>query len=134
MGAWGHRNVENDDAMDFVAEFKEMPSENFLVESLGLIVEAGDGEEYIEAPEASAALAAAELVAAAVGNPAPDFPAELHESLTKMGISETFDVRKLARKAVKYLLKESELQELWAEGGEPNEWQAVQRDLLVRLK
>ena len=133
MGAWGHRNFEDDDAMDFVGEFKEEPSENLLMESLSLIVDAHEDEEYIEALEASAALAAAELVAAALRKPSSDCPDGLEESLKRLGAGENVALRKLARKAVKYALKESELQELWAEGGEPNDWQAVQRDLLTRL-
>ena len=133
MGAWGHRNFENDDAMDFIGEFKEEPSENLLIESLSLIVDAHEDEEYIEAPEASAALTAAELVAAAIGKPSSDCPEGLEEALKRLGAGGNVALRKLARKAVKYILKESELQELWAEGGEPNDWQAVQRDLLTRL-
>lgn len=134
MGAWGHTNFDNDDALDFLGGFREEPTENTLLEALTPVVEAGEEEDYVEAPDASAALAAAELVAAWRGNPAPNLPDGMPALLADLKVERMVDIQKVARKAVKQVLKESELQELWAEGGEPNEWQAVQRDLLSRLK
>ena len=134
MGAWGYTNFENDDAADFAAEFREMPTENLLLEAFILVIEAGENEEYIELPEAGAALAAAEIVAAALAKPAADFPEDLQLSVIRLNSEAGVDRRKMARKAVKQILKESELQELWADSSELNQWQAVQQDLLARLK
>jgi hypothetical protein len=133
MGAWGHRNFENDAALDFLAEFRQSPSEVALVEALTIVVEMGEDEEYIDADEAGAALVAAELVAAARQRPAPDFPADVAPLLVALDTAEDEDLLELAQEAVAQVLRKSELQELWAENGEPNEWQAVQQDLLVRL-
>lgn len=133
MGAWGHRNFENDSALDFLAEFRQSPSEVALVEALTIVVEMGEDEEYIDADEAGAALVAAELVAAARQRPSPDFPAEVAPLLVNLGTAEDEDLQELALEAVAQVLRKSELQELWAENGEPNEWQAVQQDLLARL-
>ena len=133
MGAWGYQNFENDSAIDFVSDFKESPTTDLIKEALSLAIEAGTEEEYIEADEASAALTAAEIVAVVLGQAAPDAPEELSALVQKAGITADDKLVKIARKAVKQVLKESELQELWAEGGEPNEWQQVQAGLLKRL-
>ena len=133
MGAWGHRNFENDSAMDFVGDFLESPTETALSDALAIVIDASAEEQYIEVEEASAALAAAEMVAAANGRGSSDFPQELSALLKKTGFVPNEKLMKKARKAVSVVLKESELQELWAESGEPNEWQDVQTDLLARL-
>ena len=134
MGTWGNRNFENDAAADFLNEFRDMPTDAVILEALTAVVEAGAEETYIEADEASAALAAAEVVAASLAKPSPDFPEALSAIVQNLGSGENNHIRKLARKAVKQVLRDSELQELWTEQGEPNEWQAIQRDLLTRLK
>jgi hypothetical protein len=133
MGAWGHRNFENDSALDFAAEFRAAPSEVLLLETLTIVVELGEDGDYIDADEASPALAAAELVAAALGRPAADLPAGLQALVDKLDIGDDEELPELASAAVAQVLRASELQELWAENGEPNEWQAVQQDLLARL-
>ena len=133
MGAWGHRNFENDSAMDFVGDFVESPTEVALSDALAIVIKAGADEEYIEMDEASAALAAAEMVAAANGRGSFDLPQDLSAAMEKLGFKPNEKLVKKARKAVSVVLKESELQELWAENGEPNEWQQVQKDLLIRL-
>lgn len=133
MGAWGYQNFENDSAMDFVGDFRESPTIDLIKEALSLVIEAGTEEEYIEADEASAALTAAEIVAVVLGQAAPDAPEELSALVQKAGLTADDKLLEIARKAVMQVLKESELRELWAEGGEANEWQQVQAGLLKRL-
>ncbi|GAA4498931.1 hypothetical protein GCM10023172_16780 [Hymenobacter ginsengisoli] len=58
MGAWENRNFENDHAMDFVGDFTDNPSLAMIEGALSTVVELGAEEEYIEADEASVALAA----------------------------------------------------------------------------
>ena len=132
MGAWGNRNFENDQAMDFVGGFTANPSLKSLDEALATVIEQGEEEEYIEVEEACAALAAAEILAATLAKPAPDFPQELQPVLATIQLNAT--LQKKARKAVKQIVKGSELQELWAESGDLEEWLAIQTDLLERLK
>lgn len=134
MGAWGNRNFENDAAADFLAEFRHRPTDATLLEALMVVVEAGEEEMYIEAEEAHAALAAAEVVAASLARPSADFPEALNPVVRNLGSGEDHGIRKLAKKAVKQVLRASELQELWVEQSQPNDWVALQRDLLVRLK
>lgn len=132
MGAWGNRNFENDQAMDFVGDFTDNPTLENLEETLSIVIEQGEEEEYADIEEASAALAAAEILAAILTKPAPDFPQELQPALTTIKVNAT--LQKKARKAIKQVMKASELQELWAEGDDLEEWLAVQTDLLERLK
>jgi hypothetical protein len=133
MGAWGHRNFENDSAMDFVGDFLVSPTEVFSSDSLAFVIDANAEEEFIEVDEASAALAAAEIVAAVIGRAASGLPKELSAAIGKMGFEPNQKLINRARKAVAVILRESELQELWAETGEPNDWQQVQNELLTRL-
>ncbi|MDB5268151.1 MAG: hypothetical protein JWP58_1191 [Hymenobacter sp.] len=133
MGAWGHQNFENDSAMDFVGDFMESPAIDTIQQALLLVIEAGVEEEYIETDDASAALAAAEIVATAAGSAAQDAPEELDAAIKKAELIVDEKILKQARKAVKQVLKKSKLQELWAEAGEMDEWEQVQLGLLKRL-
>ncbi|GAB3745156.1 hypothetical protein GCM10027594_23790 [Hymenobacter agri] len=133
MGAWGHRNFENDSAMDFVGDFLESPTEVAVSDTLGFVIDASADGEYIEVGEASAALAAAEVVAAVIGQAAADLPEELRAGIAEMHFEINPKLVSKARKAVSVILRKSELQELWAEAGEMNDWQQVQSGLLARL-
>ena len=64
MGAWGSDTFENDDACDWVAELEESADASVVEETLS----AAAGDEYLESPEASRALAACEVVARWKGN------------------------------------------------------------------
>jgi hypothetical protein len=57
---------------------------------------------------------------------------ELQPALAAIQVNAT--LQKKARKAFKQIVKESELQELWTESGDLEEWLAIQTDLLERLK
>ncbi|RYD66813.1 MAG: DUF4259 domain-containing protein, partial [Verrucomicrobiaceae bacterium] len=73
MGSWGVLPFENDDALDWVWELED--AENFAVLELALEdVASAEAEDYIEAPQAEEALAAAEVVAALLGKPLDDLP------------------------------------------------------------
>jgi hypothetical protein len=72
MGAWGAGAFDNDDALDWLSELVDSP--DF---ALGRAVLDVTALEYLEAPEGSAALAAAEVVAAARGHPAALLPDEV---------------------------------------------------------
>jgi len=59
MGAWGHGNFVNDDALDSVIDLEKSTDTSLVVKALDDVIErAGD---YPEAPECSVALAAAEV-------------------------------------------------------------------------
>lgn len=129
MGAWGHTTFENDDALDWVYELEEASGTDVLVSALEGIADA----DYLEASEASAALASAEVVAALDGRPAASLPPEVEAWVKENQEPVDADLLMLARSAVERISRESELQELWSESGDEAEWQESLEDLLQRL-
>jgi len=130
MGADGHGPFDNDDAMDWVAELAEADDESILAEALEAV--SLDEDEYVEAPEASIAVAAAEVVAALLDQAADDLPDEVWEYVERQRGAKPGLV-KLARKAVTRVLKDSELRELWEESDGFEAWKDSLEDLLSRL-
>jgi hypothetical protein len=101
-------------------------------EALRVVTEA-DGDEYIDIDEASAALAAAEFVAAALGKgddrlsrSAASWLEQHRDKIAEVGAP-------LARAATQRVFENSELRELWDENGADNEWHADVRELIRRL-
>ena len=135
MAIWGHRNFDNDAAADFAGDFRNHPNEAMLLGALAMVAETED-DETIDANEGSEALAAAEIVAAILGKPTRDFPADVIPVIVKMNPGESEDLRELAQQAVQAVVRKSVLQEFWSkQKGEAAEgWQQVQHELLERLK
>src|SRR6476469_7059069 len=131
MGAWGPRNFENDTARDFAGDYADLPGEALLLSALATALEE---EDLMESEVAQEALAAAEIVAAALGKPGSDFPASLQAAVAGLDLGEDSELQEMAQEAVEDVLEASELQELWAESPEYANWQAVQQDLLNRLQ
>src|SRR3954470_16325508 len=64
MGAWGSGPFDNDDAADLAGDLAEPTESASVVAALGdALLAATAGEEYIDAPEMSRAIAAAAIVA-----------------------------------------------------------------------
>ncbi len=129
MGAWAHGSFENDDALDWVGDLEGAEDAEPIAEAFGAVLEA---EDDIEAPEASAALAAAEVVAALLGCPMAELPDEVTAWVAGRRPPKPGLVKK-AERVVRRILKGSELKELWAESENSAKWQAAVEDLLVRL-
>jgi Domain of unknown function (DUF4259) len=92
-------------------------------------------DDFIEASDASFALAAAELVAAARDEDHGRLPKSIHAALE--GHEDAINAAKLsssARKAVSRILKNSELKDTAEESGEGDEWAEDIGDLLERLR
>ena len=75
MGASGPGSFENDDARDWVAELESYADDGPIIDALNTIIDQTD--DYPETPDCKVAIAAAEVVAALMGNPHEDFPDEL---------------------------------------------------------
>ena len=133
MGAWGAGSFENDDAADWLADFCGEPSGGRIANALSTVAEMGVGE-YLEAPECSVGLAAAEVVAALKGLPHPDLPEQVRECVTGLKIGAAPEMVSLASRAVERIKTDSELKELWDESEDPGEWYAAVGDLAARLK
>jgi hypothetical protein len=83
------------------------------------------GNEYLEAPEGSCILAAAEVILALKGKPRPDLPEEAAGWVAKHA---TLDAGKLVGRAVqaidRVLGEQSELKDLWQETDDFAAWSA----------
>ena len=132
MGAWGINTFENDDALDWLGEFCDEPSEDLLFEDFAVVNDVGD--EYLEAPESSAALAAAEIVAALRGKPSASLSDEAKECVRNFKLKPNDELISAAQKAVARVQTDSELKELWDESDDAPKWQATVQDLSERLK
>jgi hypothetical protein len=127
MGAWGHLFDENDDAADWLADFEDSPDWATVDEAF-----AAARGDYIEAPDASNALAAAEVVAAGLGKASP----RLEAAITKWASAHSSDAVSRLHQAIAALTiirDNSELQELWQEAEEYADWQASVNETLSRL-
>lgn len=134
MGAWGFRCFENDDALDWVSN-DLAGAEDFspVIEALQTVAEM-DEEEYLEMPQAGAALAAAEVVAAGLGRPAPDLPPEVMEWIEAHPAEDVCSPVALALTVVGRVARNSEMQGNWLQPHGEEKWQAVLADLKRRLQ
>ena len=132
MGAWGINTFENDDAADWIGEFCDEPDKELLVEAFDAVNDIGD--DYLESPESSAALAAAEVIAALLGKPSAALPDDTKECVGKLNFKPDEELLAAAQKAVERVKTDSELKELWDESDDATQWQATVEDLAARLK
>lgn len=132
MGAWGTGIFENDDAMEFLSEALGEDGPDSILEHIEAVTDLGD-DDYLEAPEASMALAAAELVATSAGTPSSRLPDEVADGLPWEWEPSSDDVANAVR-AIHRVAEESELSELWQESEDSfEEWRGVLDNLLKRL-
>lgn len=131
MGAWGHESFANDSALDWLSSL--VHGEPALLADALDRVGAAAADEYLEVDESSAALAAAELVAAALGGGEERLPQDALAWLKEHGDVARAVGAERARRAVERVFRDSELRELWEENGEQTEWHAEVRELLRRL-
>lgn len=130
MGAWGAGSFENDAAGDWTDSLLRGADVTPIIEAFSAVIECDD---YLEADEASAGLAAAEIVAALRQRPSSSLPE--HVAAWVQEHSDAFDpeLSQLAMSAVARIKTSSELKELWDEGN-ASEWQGVVADLEHRLQ
>lgn len=132
MGAWDASSFGNDTANDWAYSLEESGDGGFIEETLQRVLNSAD--EYLEAPEAEEAIAAAEVVAWLLGR-----RGALHAYTEKIAVwVENHPIKPsatLVKAAVAALDRiqgpNSELAELW-EGQE--EWTRAVNDLRHRLR
>ena len=118
MSAWTSGLFDNDDALDFIDDLAEAPDWRTVVQILDHVTKTAG---YLEAPEGQIAVAAAAIVAAAVGEVTilPDNHRELKAALR----APPEGAVALARSALaRVVAPASELDELWQEGDEHDAW------------
>ena len=129
MGSWGLGNFENDDALDYLAELEESYGADLIVAALNDALIDG----YLEMPVASAALVAAEALAAKNMNPRADLPTEIRDWLGRAKFPLTEQLLRQAHAAVARVETDSELAEESTCKPNADEWHAELADLKVRL-
>lgn len=130
MGTWGHEAFSNDDALDWLGELLDAGDMGPVEAALAAAASAG--ETYLEAPDCSQALAAAEVVAALRGKLGDGLPKKL--IAWQAGRPKPADgLLELARRAVAQVAQDSELKDLWVESGHPEAWEECVRNLQARL-
>jgi hypothetical protein len=134
MGAWSHESFGNDDACDFAATITETDDLSAVDEILESVMQVGSG--YLEAPEASQAIAAAEAVARLQGNWGlrDAYSEDLDAWVERVKIVPSKELALKAKRALERIITEpSELLELWQEGDESEKWVDAVRELERRL-
>ena len=129
MGAWGMGSFENDDAADWVAGLDEIAPADLTQ----ILVQAADDPAYLEAPAASVAVAAGEVVAALNGSAAEGAPAKIGEWAKQHPQALTSELKAVAIRALERVRRNSELKDLWMEADGLNDWIAAVRELQERL-
>ena len=140
MPGWGTGSFENEDAQSFLGRLNSLG-----IDDLRAILARAADHDYLEAPESSITVAAAEVVAALIVSangmaarevaPSPAVPRQIADWITtsksKTGIPP--DLADLARRAVEKVRTNSELKDLWLEAEGLNEWSTALRDLEEKL-
>jgi hypothetical protein len=129
MSAWGSGSFENDDAADWVAHLSAVAPADLNA----IFLQAADHPGYLEAPQASVAVAAGEVVAALSGSPAPAVPSGIVEWTKKHPQASTAELRALAVRALERVRRNSEVKDLWMEADGLNDWTAAIQELQGRL-
>jgi hypothetical protein len=128
MGAWGTGAFDNDDAADWVYQL-DSDGIDAVDAALGDAFEADDHTQPLD----TNAIAAAEVVAAALGRPAADLPESVAILVTGLGSRVTPELIDQARAVTARVLASSEIGELWDESDEGPAWRAAVQDLIRRL-
>jgi len=131
MAGWATGSFENDNAQAWLPQLTSLSVEDLQP----LLSRAADNADYLEAPEASIVVAAAEAIAALKGALSPVAPREIADwaQKAKSENGSIPDLAGLAIRAVQRVRTNSELKDLWLEADGLNEWSAGLRDLERRL-
>ncbi len=139
MGASNSGPFDNDDAADWLCELEESSGLKAISAALaGVLPPSGllgqfRKPGYLEAPECSVAIAAAEVVAALQGSPMAGLPENAAAWVAQNRELAAGGLVSKARAAVERVRTASELRELWEESGGLAAWEASLDDLVRRL-
>jgi hypothetical protein len=132
MGAWAEDALGNDTACDWAGDFAEHPSLDLVSAAINSVLNADD---YLDSDEACECLAACEVIARLRGNWGlrNSYSESIDKWVESTNIVPPADLINNARKAMERILGEnSELQELWDEGGKNEKWHSEMSDLINR--
>ncbi len=123
MGAWSHEPFGNDDANDWSYGLEDTKDLSLIEAALDRVLQT-DG--YLEAPEASEAIAAVEVLAKLLGKGTQSdaYTEKVGEWVNSVSLKPSQSLLSKAQQSLARILGEdSELCELWSEG-DNTEWVA----------
>ncbi len=131
MGSWGINIFDDDDALDWIYELEQADDLSLIEETLLAVTE--QDNEYLERPEASRALAAAEVLAALNGAGDDQLSLEgknwaAHQKLKNHELIE------LGLRAILRIKTNSELQDVWVDSRDSEAWFRQIENLETRLE
>lgn len=129
-GAWGVGAFENPRALKWLAALVADDDPDRVRATLRLVVDATENPSEDVCMDA---LAAAELVASALGRARGDVPDEARAWAKQHGDGWTSADVKLAVKAVRRIAADSELKDFWDEVDDVDEWLGDTNELASRL-
>ena len=128
MGAWGTAAFDNDDASDWVYDFEKRG-----IAAIDDALSEAEGSGPLEMPTDANAIAAGEVIAAALGRPATGLREDILSLTRVLRDHVTSEHAERARIVAERVLADSEVAELWAETDENEDWRATVDDLISRL-
>lgn len=131
MGAWNTGPFDNDDASDWLYELEESLDSSAITVALDAVAHIGD--EYLEAPECSNALAAAEIVAALQDQPMEGLPDNARRWIDEHQGLDASSLVPVSIAVIERIGSNSELQELWEESEFFEQWKKSLQNLSGRL-
>lgn len=131
MGAWAADSFDNDDAGDWVLELADAKDISILAEAFSRVTQC---QGYLEAPDCSISIAAAEVVAALRKCPAVELPDEVVAFVKRMDSPPSDELIASALGALQRIKAKSELQELWDESDHRDRWYEAVAELESRLR
>jgi hypothetical protein len=131
MGAWDFGPFDNDDASDWLCDLESSSDTSPISAALAIVTDIGD--EYLEAPDCSNALAAVEVVAALRGHPIANMPDDVKAWIEARKGLDASALVPTALAVIQRIRTNSELKELWDESEEASKWYATLDDVSSRL-
>jgi hypothetical protein len=130
MGAWDIGSFANDDALDWLIDLQDEDDLGILEDAFTVVIE--QKGQLPDATDSAVAIAAGEVLAALLGSPMQDLPGEVTEWLPGKPKPEK-DLVEQAQGALKMVVDESELRELWEEVEEFSAWREEVQGLITRI-
>lgn len=130
MGAWGYGNFDNDTVLDWIGDLVETEGLGMISEFIEMVLEDAD----LDADTASSAIGAIEILAALHNRPGTEqYDDENLEEWIHQHKGQGANLLGVAQKALKKILAESELKDLWEETEHYEEWVNTVKELESRL-
>lgn len=125
MGTWSYEPFGNDTAGDWAYGLDENPDLSYLQDAFEKVL--ANGEEYLEAPDAEEAIAAAEVLAKVLGRGTQTdaYTESVDRWVGNLKSTPSAELRRKASEALlRVMAEDSEITELWSEAEGAKEWRA----------